>query len=99
MRALIARVCEAFNGGRSIIRVEQQIVKIRNGNVSADVAENFESDLDRNLRFNRKEGILTSPACKGSRGVHNDLGIRGSGNVAVSGNVDGVSGSPKLIFS
>jgi len=57
MRALIARVCEFFNGGRGIFRVEQQIVKIRNGNVSADVAENFESGLDRNLRSERKEGI------------------------------------------
>jgi hypothetical protein len=39
-----------FNG-------EQQIMKIRSGHVSADVAENFESGLDRNLRSERKEGI------------------------------------------
>jgi hypothetical protein len=46
-----------FNGGRGILRVEQQIMKIRSGHVSADVAENLESGLDRNLRSERKEGI------------------------------------------
>jgi hypothetical protein len=46
-----------FNGGRGTLRVEQQIMKIRSGHVSADVAENFESGLDRSLRFERKEGI------------------------------------------
>ena len=70
------------------------MVDVWNRDIRLHVPEDLEAGLNSELRFGREEWVLAAASGQRYRRIDNDLGIRGSGNIRVARDIDGVPGPP-----
>jgi hypothetical protein len=98
VRTLAALVHQSFDGRIGIRLIEQKPVNVRNCDVRFHMPEDFKPGLNRDLRLGREERILSAATGQRDGSIHDDLGIRRSGNVRVARNVD-LPGDAALVFA
>lgn len=99
MRTLVPLVHQRFHGRVRVRLIEQKSVDVGNRDIRLHVPEDLEAGLNSELRFGREEWVLAAASGQRYRRIDNDLGIRGSGNIRVARDIDGVPGPPQVIFS